>query len=64
MSGLTFWGGLGQLKMDIVQCIVFSFPRQLYMLSGFVCVHIRQYNLCLSHVYIDLCCGDGFYSCL
>ena len=25
------------------------------MLSGFLCDHIRQCNLCLSHVYMDLC---------
>ena len=41
-----------------------SFPRKLYRLSGFVCVHIRRSNLWLSHPYIDLCCGECYYSCL
>ena len=31
-------------------------------MSGFVCVHIRQSNLCLSHVYMDLCCGDCYFT--
>ena len=26
-------------------------------MSRFVCVHIRQSHLCLSNVYLDLCCG-------
>ena len=40
-----------------------SFPRKLYRLSGCVCVQIHQSNMCLSHVYMDLCC-ECYYSCL
>ena len=32
------------------------------MLSGFVCVHIHHSNLCLSYLYMDLCCAECYYS--
>ena len=49
--------------MDVVQCIVVHFPEN-YRLSGFVCVHIRRSNSYLSHVYMDLYCGEFYYSWL
>ena len=40
------------LKIDVVQCC--SFPRKLYRLGGFVCVHIRQSH-CVYLTFIWTC---------
>ena len=46
-----------------VYCVV-NFPENCIGLIGSVCVHIRRSYLCLSHVYMDLYCGECYYSCL
>ena len=59
--------------MCVFICNIFSFflekidvfiSQKTVWVIGFVCVHIHQSHLCLFHVYLDLCCGECYYSCL